>query len=67
MTCRIEPLDSLAGLMEREITARELSKHNSRESLWILIEDDVVDITDYVAQHPGGPEEIMPYAVMKDV
>ncbi|XP_011268281.2 cytochrome b5 [Camponotus floridanus] len=29
---------------------------------WIVIYDNVYDVTDYMAQHPGGPELIEEYA-----
>ncbi|GAB1868647.1 Cytochrome b5 heme-binding domain-containing protein [Camponotus japonicus] len=35
-------------------------KNGSRT--WIVIYDTVYDVTDYMAQHPGGPELIEEYA-----
>ena len=49
--------------MSGRFTVEEVAEHNTRDSLWIIIDDDVIDITDYAAVHPGGPEEILPFAV----
>jgi delta8-fatty-acid desaturase len=35
-------------------TMAEVAKHNSRESLWIVIDTIVYDCTKYVDRHPGG-------------
>ncbi|TNY21412.1 L-mandelate dehydrogenase [Rhodotorula diobovata] len=39
---------------KRTVTADEVAKHNTRESLWMCIEDEVWDVTDFVEMHPGG-------------
>jgi sulfite oxidase len=36
----------------------DVSKHNSRESIWISYQDGVYDITEFVKIHPGGIEKI---------
>mmetsp|Transcript_25454 Transcript_25454/g.58655 ORF Transcript_25454/g.58655 Transcript_25454/m.58655 type:complete len:969 (-) Transcript_25454:134-3040(-) len=33
----------------------EVAQHNRPDSLWIIVDDQVYDITDYCAKHPGGP------------
>mmetsp|Transcript_28120 Transcript_28120/g.65335 ORF Transcript_28120/g.65335 Transcript_28120/m.65335 type:complete len:1268 (+) Transcript_28120:118-3921(+) len=32
----------------------EVARHNTSDSLWIAVDDQVYDVTDYAAQHPGG-------------
>jgi len=37
----------------------EVSKHNSTESTWIIIDDNVYDVTKFLMEHPGGEEVIL--------
>jgi cytochrome b involved in lipid metabolism len=37
----------------------EVSKHNTEESAWLLVGDDIFDVTEYLARHPGGKESIL--------
>ncbi|KAI7907166.1 cytochrome b5 [Cokeromyces recurvatus] len=34
----------------------DVSKHNTRQSLWLAIHDKVYDITEFILEHPGGEE-----------
>merc|ERR1719433_1692352 len=34
----------------------EVSEHNNPESLWIVVENLVYDITSFTFEHPGGEE-----------
>mmetsp|Transcript_21064 Transcript_21064/g.29507 ORF Transcript_21064/g.29507 Transcript_21064/m.29507 type:complete len:603 (+) Transcript_21064:258-2066(+) len=49
-----QTLKAPEGHPSPEFTLEEVSKHNSEKDLWVIIDDLVFDITDYVAQHPGG-------------
>ena len=35
-------------------TIEEIQKHNIKESCWIISNNNVYDVTDYVSKHPGG-------------
>jgi cytochrome b involved in lipid metabolism len=37
---------------EKEITWLEVSKHNSDESTWIVISNNVYDVTKFLDEHP---------------
>lgn len=43
-------------------SAQEVEKHNNRQSCWVIIEDEVYDVTDFIDEHPGGPGIILRYA-----
>ncbi len=36
------------------ITLEELAKHNSTSDCWTAVEGKVINLTDYLAKHPGG-------------
>ncbi|GAA6011297.1 hypothetical protein JCM10207_008290 [Rhodosporidiobolus poonsookiae] len=39
---------------QKTITAEEVAKHNTPDSLWMVIDDKVWDVTDFYELHPGG-------------
>lgn len=41
-------------LPKTEYTMEEVRQHKSTASCWIVVEKRVLDITNYVASHPGG-------------
>lgn len=44
------------------LSAQEVEKHNNRQSCWVIIEDQVYDVTDFIDEHPGGPGIMLRYA-----
>lgn len=42
--------------MSKIITAEELAKHTSSDSLWMAINGKVYDLTNFLDDHPGGDE-----------
>jgi cytochrome b involved in lipid metabolism len=38
----------------KEYTMGEVSKHNTKDDIWLVIHNDVYDITDFIDEHPGG-------------
>ena len=47
--------------MSRLISVEELSKNNSKSSLWVAINRNVYDLTKF-KKHPGGQEILLRYA-----
>ncbi|GAA5938557.1 uncharacterized protein JCM15063_005353 [Sporobolomyces koalae] len=47
---------------KKEYTLEEVAKHNKKDDCWVIIHDQVLDVTDFAAEHPGGPKAIMLYA-----
>ncbi|XP_075977078.1 cytochrome b5-like [Anticarsia gemmatalis] len=45
--------------MSLKLTSSEVKKHNNRKSLWIVIKNDVYDVTSYLSEHPGGEDPLL--------
>ena len=45
-------------LLDRELIA----SHNSSDSCWVIVNDIVYDVTDFLDHHPGGSNSILRYA-----
>ncbi|KAF6004573.1 hypothetical protein F1559_004430 [Cyanidiococcus yangmingshanensis] len=39
---------------QKYFTAAEVSQHYTRDSLWLIIDGRVYDVTSYIDHHPGG-------------
>ena len=44
------------------VSAQDVSKHNTPEDCWIVINDQVLDVTGFASEHPGGPSLLLKYA-----
>ncbi|SMY24607.1 unnamed protein product [Zymoseptoria tritici ST99CH_1A5] len=43
---------------EKEFSLEEVAKHNKKEDLWIAVKGIVMDVTNWVDEHPGGPQAL---------
>lgn len=43
---------------EKEFSLEEVAKHNKKEDLWIAVKGVVMNVTDWVDEHPGGPQAL---------
>ncbi len=44
---------------EKEFTMEEVAKHNTKDDLWVVVKGVVMDLSDWLEEHPGGPQAIM--------
>ncbi|KAK6818810.1 fumarate reductase [Apiospora arundinis] len=44
---------------QKEFTMEEVAKHNKKEDLWVVVKGVVMDLSDWLEEHPGGPQAIM--------
>lgn len=50
---------SAAPVIGKTFTATDVAKHNSRESCYSIIRNEVYDLTTAIDTHPGGAEKIL--------
>ncbi|KAI4523533.1 hypothetical protein K525DRAFT_254520 [Schizophyllum commune Loenen D] len=44
------------------LTLQQVAEHNSATSCWVIINNKVYDVTEFLQEHPGGPDIILKYA-----
>lgn len=44
---------------EKEYTMEEVAKHNKKDDLWVVVKGVVLDLTNWLDEHPGGPQALM--------
>ncbi|KAI1326956.1 FAD binding domain-containing protein [Xylariaceae sp. FL0255] len=47
------------SIPEKEFTMEEVAKHNTKEDLWVVVKGVVMDLSNWLEEHPGGPQAIM--------
>ncbi|KAH9645139.1 hypothetical protein HF086_005684 [Spodoptera exigua] len=45
--------------MSKVFTADEVKRHNTRKSVWMVIRNEVYDVTSFVDEHPGGEDPML--------
>ena len=43
---------------EQEYSMEEVAKHNKKDDLWIVVKGIVLDVTNWLDEHPGGPQAL---------
>ena len=43
---------------EKEYSLEEVAKHNKKDDLWVAVKGVVMDLTEWVDEHPGGPQAL---------
>ncbi|KAL4459401.1 hypothetical protein ABPG74_018014 [Tetrahymena malaccensis] len=46
----------------QEFSLEEVQKHNKIQDLWVILDQNVYDLSEYQFIHPGRPDSIHPYA-----
>ncbi|KAG9045014.1 hypothetical protein FS837_007177 [Tulasnella sp. UAMH 9824] len=45
-----------------QYTKEEVAKHNKKDDCWVIVNGEVLDVTSFLAEHPGGEKAILLYA-----
>ncbi|RKP26505.1 FAD binding domain-containing protein [Syncephalis pseudoplumigaleata] len=45
-----------------EYSAADVAKHNTEKDCWVIVNNQVLDVTDFLADHPGGKKAILLFA-----
>ncbi|TFK44478.1 fumarate reductase [Crucibulum laeve] len=45
-----------------EYTLAEVAKHNKKDDIWVVVDGQVLDVTSFLPDHPGGEKAIILYA-----
>uniref|UniRef100_T1J559 cytochrome-b5 reductase n=1 Tax=Strigamia maritima TaxID=126957 RepID=T1J559_STRMM len=59
---RVSPAMSTEESCLKQYSLKEVSDHDSRKSVWIVIHDLVYDVTPFLDEHPGGEEILLEQA-----
>ncbi|KAL0956211.1 hypothetical protein HGRIS_002368 [Hohenbuehelia grisea] len=53
---------STPGSAGGSYTKEEVAKHTKKDDVWVIIDGEVLDVTSFLPDHPGGEKAIMLYA-----
>jgi len=54
--------ESVGNSAPKEYTAEEVAKHNKKDDIWVIVNGEVLDVTNFLPDHPGGEKAIILYA-----
>ena len=46
----------------KEYTAADVAKHKTKDDIWVIVNGQVLDVTSFLPDHPGGEKAILLYA-----
>jgi len=49
---------------ETKLDSQQIALHKTPQDCWIIVENKVYDVTDFLSRHPGGGQLISPYCGM---
>jgi len=49
--------------MSQRFSTADVASHNKADNLWIIVDEDVYDLTKFQDEHPGGKKSKNNYAL----
>merc|ERR1712032_793004 len=46
----------------KDYTLEDVAKHNTEKDCWVVVNGEVLDVTEFLPEHPGGKKAILLYA-----
>ncbi|KAF5386138.1 hypothetical protein D9615_002340 [Tricholomella constricta] len=56
------PAAPAAKAVSASYTMAEVAKHNKKDDVWVVVDGQVLDVTSFLPDHPGGEKAILLYA-----
>jgi cytochrome b involved in lipid metabolism len=50
---------SIPVIMSQRFSAADVASHKTPNSLWIIVDEDVYDVTKFQDEHPGGKKSTL--------
>ncbi|KAJ6497809.1 FAD binding domain-containing protein [Mycena sanguinolenta] len=57
-----EPASSSAKSGSKTYTMADVEKHKKKDDIWVVVNGQVLDVTSFLPEHPGGEKAILLYA-----
>jgi len=58
-----DPKEEAPPASERkDYTLEDVAKHNTEKDCWVVVNGEVLDVTEFLPEHPGGKKAILLYA-----
>jgi len=54
-----KPAKKEFSIPEKEFTMEEVAKHNKKDDVWVVVKGVVMDLTNFLEDHPGGANAIL--------
>jgi len=56
------PAPAAAPAAQREYTLADVGRHNTEKDCWVVVNGEVLDVTSFLKDHPGGKQAILLFA-----
>lgn len=59
----VEEVESKDATTEKYVILKKslIAEHNKSDDCWLFIDDSVYNVTNFLQNHSGGPDKILPY------